>query len=321
MALPFYGKAMRTPDRESHLPREHDRPLLALLIRLGGVLGLSIMAALVKLASLRGIHLAELMFWRQFVTIPVLLAWATMAGGVGILATKRPRDHAKRGLMGTLGMVFNFGALILLPLAEATTINFSAPIWAVLLSILLLKERVGPWRWSAVLAGFVGILVIAQPGGGHIPLGGAAVALGGAIMIALISIQIRELSRTESPLVIVFWFAVITTLCCVPFMVFVATAHSWLDWLILLGIGLAGTWGQLGITMALRLGKVSSVIVMDYSALVWATVLGLVLFDVLPPATTWIGAPLIVVSGIIIAWRERVLSKRAFADMRGAAGT
>lgn len=122
-------------------------------------------------------------------------------------------------------------------------------------------------------------------------------------------------------MVIVFWFAAISTVCSAPFMPFVSKAHGWLNWLILFGIGLAGIWGQLMITMALRLGKVSSVIVMDYSALIWATLLGWLLFATLPPATTWIGAPLIVVSGIIIAWRERVLAKRAFADLRGAVGT
>ena len=299
-----------------------DRPLLALLIRLGGILGLSIMAALIKLASTRGMHLAEIIFWRQFTSVPILIAWALWAGGgtLALLKTERPRAHAMRGIYGTIGMVLNFGAVILLPLAEATTINFSAPIWAVILSIVLLKEKVGVWRWSAVLAGFAGILVIAQPGDGHIPLTGALVAMGGAFMIALISIQIRDLSRTERPMAIVFWFAMLSSACALPFMPFVAKAHSTLDWLILLGIGLAGTWGQLMITAALKYGKVASVIVMDYSAIVWATLLGLVLFDVLPPATTWLGAPLVIAAGIIIAWRERVVHHR-FADQRGAAGT
>ena len=300
---------------------EHDRPMLALLVRLGGIMGLSIMAGLIKLASERGVHLAEIIFWRQFTTLPIILGWAAMVGGIGQLATKRPGAHAMRGIYGMVGMVFNFGAVILLPLAEATTINFSAPIWAVILSIVLLKEKVGIWRWSAVISGFAGILVIAQPGDGHIPLQGALVALGGAFMIALISIQIRDLSSTEKPMAIVFWFAVLSTLTSLPLMFYFAEAHPWQDWLILLGIGVAGTWGQLMITAALRYGKVSSVIVMDYSAIIWATALGWLLFAVLPPVTTFLGAPLVVAAGIIIAWRERVVSKRRFADQRGAAGT
>lgn len=300
---------------------EHDRPLLALVIRLLGVAGFAVMAALIKLASERGMHIAELIFWRQLVTVPIIATWAMLGGGIQLLKSDRPKAHAVRGLYGIVGMVFNFGAVMLLPLAEATTINFSAPIWAVILSIVLLKEPVGIWRWSAVLAGFAGILVIAQPGNGHLPLDGALVALGGAFMISLISIQIRDLSRTEQPMVIVFWFAVISVVLAAPFQPFVMQAHSASDWLLLLGIGITGTWGQLLVTMALRFGKVSSVIVMDYSSIVWATLLGFFVFATMPPATTFLGAPLIVASGLIIAWRERVLAKRRFADMRGAAGT
>lgn len=309
----FYGVRMTA----SH----NDRPLLALLIRLAGVAGFAVMGALIKLASQRGIHLIEIVFWRQLVTVPIILAWAMMAGGIGLLATARPKAHAVRGIYGMVGMVLNFGAVILLPLAEATTINFSMPIWGVILSIILLKEPVGIWRWSAVLAGFAGILIIAQPGSGHIPLEGALVAMGGAFMVALISIQIRDLSSTDKPMVIVFWFATISVLCFLPFVPFVMQAHSSQDWLLLLGIGLSGTWGQLLITMALRYGKVSSVIVMDYSSIIWATLLGWLLFSVLPPASTWLGAPLVIFAGLVIAWRERYLARREIVDQRQSSGT
>jgi len=299
----------------------NDKPLLALAIRVAGIAGMAAMAALIKLASQRGIHIAEIIFWRQMVPIPILFTWAVMTGGIASLGTKRPKAHVVRGLYGVVGMVLNFGAVILLPLAEAQTINFSVPIFAVLLSIVLLRESVGIWRWSAVAAGFAGILIIAQPGGGHIPLTGALVALGGAFMIALISIQIRDLSQTDKPLVIVFWFAVTSVICSAPFQPFVMQGHSWEDWLLLLGIGLSGTWGQVLITVALRYGKVSSVIVMDYSAIVWATLFGWLLFSTLPPATTWLGAPLIIIAGLIIAWRERTLARKRFSDQRQAAGT
>lgn len=301
--------------------REHDRPILALFIRLIGIAGLATMAALIKYASTRGIHLIELLFWRQAAAIPILLLWAGMSGGLSRLATKRPRAQVARGIAGLIGMILNFAAVILLPLAEATTFGFSAPIFAVLLSIVLLREKVGPWRWSAVLAGFLGILVIAQPGStAHaIPLTGALVALGGAFMIALISIQIRDLSRTESSMAIVFWFAVTSTVCLLPALPFVAGEHSVEDWLLLLAIGLSGTLGQVGITLALRFGQVASVIVMDYSSIVWATLFGWLLFATLPSTSTWFGAPLIILAGLIIGWRERIMHQR-FIDQRGIAG-
>ena len=299
----------------------HHRPLLALLIRLGAIAALATMSALIKLASERGIHLLEIMFWRQFLTIPIALAWVMATSGLAALATKRPGTHFLRGLYGTVGMVLNFGAVILLPLAEATTINFTVPIWAVLLSILLLKEKVGLWRWSAVLLGFAGILVIAQPGGGHFPLNGALVALGGAFMIALISIQIADLNRTEQPLTIVFYFACVTTPLTALALPFVATAHDADGWWLLLGIGLAGALGQLLLTAALRFGKVASVIVMDYSGLFWATLYGWLLFETLPPASTWLGAPLVIAAGLVIAWREHRLARPNERDMARAEGT
>jgi drug/metabolite transporter (DMT)-like permease len=299
--------------------REHDRPILALLIRLIGIAGLAAMGALIKYASTRGIHLIELLFWRQAAAIPIVLVWAMLSGGVGQLATKRPKAQILRGLAGLFGMILNFGAVILLPLAEATTFGFSAPIFAVLLSIVLLREKVGPWRWSAVLAGFLGIVVIAQPGSHHIPLTGALVALGGAFMIALISIQIRDLSRTESAMAIVFWFAITSSVLLLPVLPFVSGPHSLEDWLLLAAIGLCGTLGQVGITLALRFGQVASVIVMDYSSIVWATLFGWLLFATLPTASTWFGAPLIILAGLIIGWRERIMHKR-FTDQRGISG-
>ncbi|MEN7536997.1 DMT family transporter [Aurantiacibacter flavus] len=298
-----------------------DRPMMALAMRLAGIMGFALMAALIKLASQRGIHLAEIIFWRQLVSVPLIAGWAIYAGGLHLLATKRPKAHLVRSLYGIVGMLCNFGAVILLPLAEAQTINFSAPIFAVILSMVLLRESVGIWRWSAVLAGFAGILVIARPGDSDIALEGALVALGGAFMIALISIQIRDLGKTEKPFVIVFWFALTSAVLTAPLLPFTMKAHGWQDWLLLLAIGLTGTWGQILITMALRYGKVASVIVMDYSAIVWATLLGWLIFSNLPPATTFIGAPIVIAAGLVIAWRERVLSRRAFVDQRQATGT
>ena len=298
-----------------------DRPILALALRLLGIGGFAIMAVLIKLAAQSGIHLVEIMFWRQAVSLPILLAWALAAGGPGRLKTDRPRAHAVRSIYGVAGMALNFGAIILLPLAEATTLSFAAPIFAVILSTLLLRESVGVWRWSAVLAGFAGIVVIAQPGGGHVPLFGAAVALGAAFMIALISIQIRDLSRTDSPLAIVFWFSAASVTVLAPALWFVGTPLTGEQWLILLGTGLAGTVGQTLITTALRFGPVSSVVVMDYSNIVWATLLGWLVFATVPPYTTWLGAPLVIGAGIVIAWREHALGLRRRSAVGQPTGT
>lgn len=297
------------------------KPLLALGIRLGAIAALATMSAMVKLAGERGIHLAEIIFWRQFCTIPLALVWVLGTSGLATLKTKRPGTHLRRGIYGMIGMVLTFGGVMLLPLAEATTMNFTTPIWAVILSALMLREKVGIYRWSAVLLGFAGVLLIAQPGGGHIPLFGAAVALGGAFMVALISIQIADLNRTDKPLTIVFWFAAFSTPVAGLTLPFVMTSHSAGEWALLLGIGVMGAIGQLLLTAALRFGKVASVIVMDYSSLFWATLYGWMIWSVLPPASTWLGAPLIIAAGIVIAWREHRLSRPTLRDVARAEGT
>ena len=298
------------------------RPLLALLIRLGAVAALSSMAALIKYAEASGVHLVEILFWRQFLALPILIGWAMMSGaGLAAFATARPGAHLKRGIYGLIGMVLNFGGVILLPLAEATTMNFTTPVWAVILSVLILKDRPGIWRWSSVLAGFAGVLLIARPGSGAIPLLGAAVALSGAFMVALISIQIADLGRTEKPLTIVFWFAAVSTPICALGLPFAVSAHTGQQWLLLGAIGVTGTIGQLLLTAALRLGEVASVIVMDYSALFWATLYGALLFGTLPVPGTWVGAPLIVAAGLVITWREHRLARRRLANQRHAGGT
>ena len=176
-------------------------------------------------------------------------------------------------------------------------------------SIALLKERIGPWRWTAVAIGFAGVLVIARPDG-HLPLFGSLVGLGAGLMVALISIQVRDLTRTDEPLAIVFWFAALSSPLLALFLPFYASAHTPQQWLLLAAIGLLGCVGQLLLTASLRYGQVASVIVMDYSALAWATLYGWAIWGDVPAAATWAGAPLILVAGLIILWRERVVLRR-----------
>ncbi|MFZ1742011.1 MAG: DMT family transporter [Pontixanthobacter sp.] len=286
------------------------RPILALLIRLAAAFMLSVMLVMVKLASESGIGLVQILFWRQLPSIPIILMWLALNHNLHLLRSERMGKHLQRAMFGLCGMFLNFGAVTLLPLAEATTFGFTSAIWAVILSAILLKEKVGIWRWGAVMTGFAGVIIIAQPGNGHVPLYGALCALGAAFMIALISIQIRDLTRTENSLVIVFFFAAFSLPLLALGLPFSTSAASPYQWGVLAALGISGLLGQFLLTNALRFGAVSSVIVMDYSSLIWATAFGWLIFDHLPPSMTWFGAPLIVAAGLTIAWREHRMSKR-----------
>ena len=278
--------------------------MLALVLRLCAALALATMLMLVKLGHERGLGLAHMMLFRQALSLPIIFGWMAMTGTLGRMRTSRLTAHGFRAGVGMIGMVLNFLSPILLPLAVATTLGFTSPIFAVVIAGLFLKETVGIWRWTAVILGFVGILLIAQPGGGAIPLVGALVAIGGAFMIAIISAQIRDLAQTEDSLAIVAYFAVFAT----PPLLIVSLFFEWptdfADYAFYAAIAVAGTMAQVLLTLSLRFGKVSSVLVMDYTMLVWATIYGFVIFGNLPPATLWLGAPLVVGAGLIIVWRE-----------------
>jgi drug/metabolite transporter (DMT)-like permease len=293
------------------LPHGSDyRPITALALRLLAVFCLASMAALIKLAEMRGVHVLELMFFRQAFSVPVVLAWVLSRAGLASLATRRLGAHISRTLVGLIGMVSTFSAIILLPLAEATTLQFTVPLFATLLSVLLLRERPGIYRWSAVLVGFVGILVVVQPGRELFPLVGALVGLLAALMIALISILLRQLGATEPAARTVFWFSTLSLIPLAPPLLFVGQSHDPVEWLLLAGIGVIGGIGQIALTAALRWAPVSLVVVMDYSSLIWAAAYGWLLFGSVPAAATWIGAPLIIGSGFVIVWREHYLLRQ-----------
>ena len=284
-----------------------DRILTGLGLRLLAVMLLTFMAALIKLAEAHGATLPELMLFRQLFAVPVVVAWVALGPGLETLRTKRLGAHATRAALGLVGMTFTFGALLLLPLAEATAISFTVPIFATILGALVLKEPTGWHRWAAVAIGFLGVLIVTQPGSGHIPLLGALVGLTSSLMISIIAIQLRQLGQTENAGTTVFWFSALS---CVPMGLiypFFAQPHDGVTWALLAAIGVVGAMGQIAFTAALRFAPVSAVMPMDYSGLIWATLYGWLFFGMMPGGWTFVGAPVIVASGLYIFWRERRL--------------
>lgn len=286
------------------------KPLYALGLRLLAAVVLSTLLMTVKFTAESGVAFPEILFWRQVPSVILILSWLALRGEVSRLSTNRLPDHARRAMLGMTGMFFTFGAPILLPLAVATTLGFTTPIFAVILAALLLREKVGPIRWLAVALGFAGIVVITQPGNFVLPPLGAAVGLGAGFMVALISIQVRDLGRTEESLSIVFWFAALSAPVLALGLPFYASSHTAWQWFLLLSSGVLGLIGQLLLTASLRYGQVASVVVMDYSMLIWATLYGWLIWDELPPGSTWLGAPLVIAAGAVIAWREHLHHRR-----------
>lgn len=289
------------------------RPFLALGLRLASAATLATMSMLVKLAGERGVELTEMIFWRQAVTLVCMVVLLAAMKRLADLKTKRLGAHARRAIFGLVGMFFVYGAVILLPLAEATAISFTAPFFAVMLAVVLFREKVGLYRWGAVALGFAGVLVLTQPafglaGANTIDPFGAVVALIAAFLVAAISVQIQDLNKTESPWSIVFWFTAFTTPLMALALPFVIQPHSTETWAILGAMALCGALAQMLLTASLRFGSAGVVLLMDYTSLLWATFYGWSVFERTPPATLWVGAPLIIGAGLLIAWRERRLA-------------
>jgi drug/metabolite transporter (DMT)-like permease len=287
------------------------QPLLGMGLRLLTALLLAIMFAGVKLAADRGVHVVETLFYRQIGSALCATAWVAFGPGFASLRTRRVGAHVGRMALGIVTMGVNFIAFALLPLAEATAIGFSVPIFSVILAALVLREPVGKWRWGAVLVGFFGVLLIVQPGGNHLTAIGVAVALVAAVMTAAVTIVIRRLGATEAAPTTVFWFAASSLVPLALLMPFFGQWHDPAAWTILFVVALSGGLAQLALTAALRFAPVALVMPMDYTMLIWASLLGVLLFHQFPSQWTWIGAPIVIASGLVILWREHRLRKRS----------
>jgi drug/metabolite transporter (DMT)-like permease len=295
-----------------------ERRLLAIALRLVAALALTLMFAIVKLVDVRGVSLVESLFYRQALAMPMVLGWIMAGPGWAALKTKRPGAHLTRTLLGMAGMALNFTTFLLLPLAEATVLLFTVPLFATILSAALLKEKVGVHRWGAVLLGFAGVLIVVQPGGTALPPIGVAVGLCAATVVSAVSITLRQIGRTESAVTTVFWFTSMSAIGLGLAMPFFGQAHDATTFALLLGLGLLGGLAQIALTASLRLAPISVVLPMDYSNLLWSALVGWLIFSTLPSPSLWLGAPLIIASGLYIVYREHRL-QREKTTVAGAA--
>jgi drug/metabolite transporter (DMT)-like permease len=295
------------PDTASSRPDQNR--LLGIGLRIGATTCFAFMAAMIKLGYAAGVSTPELAFYRFGFGLIPLLAWMAWDRNLGAWRTERPMAHVVRAAIGLTTMVLAFSSLAYLPLAESTTIGFAAPLFAVALSALVLKEKVGRHRWSAVVLGFLGVLVVMRPGGTHVPEIGLALAIAAAFGVGLVTITIRQIGRTEATQTTVLWFSLLSMLALSMLLPFYGQTHDLGTWGILAALGLFGGFGQLFLTSSLRFAPVSVVVPFDYTQLIWAVLLGYVLFSNQPPATTWAGALVIIASGLYTVYREHKLGR------------
>jgi drug/metabolite transporter (DMT)-like permease len=245
----------------------------------------------------------ELTFFRcLFGFVPVMFI-VHSAGGMPTLRTRRPARHFIRATFWTGSFMLSFLSLQFLPLAEAVALSFLAPIFMTALSVPMLGERVGIHRWSAVVVGFVGVLFMVHPNGHFLQLG-TVFGIGSALCAACGALSVRQLTRTETSSAITCYMHVFAAMILALALPFFWISPTWQAMLAMFVIGLLGGTSQYWSTQALSYAPASAIAPFNYTQIIWAVILGFVIWGDLPSFTLLIGVALVIASGLYICARE-----------------
>ena len=261
----------------------------------------------VKYTAESGIHITQIILFRNLLALPVIL-WliSKHTDSRNLLYTSRPLSHALRGLVGIAAMACFFISFKMLPLGDATALHFASPIILTVLSIPFLGEKVGKWRWCAVGIGLVGVLIVTNPTG-NTNVVGSMVALMAALLGAIAAVMIRKMGETENSLTIVFYFTITGI-----FIAFVLTPFFWQPiasvWVFyaLLCVGILGGIAQYFLTKAYAQAPAAYVSIFSYASIVFSIGFDIIFWSHVPVWTVWVGSAIIVFSGMIILYREVV---------------
>jgi len=272
-------------------------------------LGFAVMHVTIRYTSTTtDLHSFQIAFFRNlfgfFVFAPIILG-----RGAGFLRTGRLGLHAVRSLINIAAMLSFFYALSITEVAHATSLGFSAPIFAGILSVVVLGERFRVRRWAAIGCGVLGMLVIVRPG--LIPVGlGPLLVVGSAFLWAIVLTIIKVMARTESSLTIVVWMNIFLAIYALGPALWVWHWPTATGWALMVLIAIAGTCAQICVSSALRETEQTLVMPFDFLRLIWVAALGFWVFGEVPDRFIWAGGAIIFGSGVYLAYRERVVRKR-----------
>ena len=289
-------------------------PLRGILLKVVSVTVFVAMASFIKATG--QLPPGQIVFFRSlFAVFPILayLAWQNQLGTA--FRTERPLGHISRGLVGVGAMSLGFFAITRLPLPEAITLNYAQPLLVVVFSAVILGETIRIYRWSAVVVGLVGVVIVSWPkltlfsGGafGNEEALGVAAALTGAAISAVALLLVRRLVRTERSATIVLWFSMTATAFSLFTIPFGWSQLAPTQVALLIAAGFCGGIGQILMTESYRYAAASTVAPFEYTSLLLGIVVGYLAFGDIPTAYTVVGGAIVVAAGIFIIWRERQL--------------
>ncbi len=281
-------------------------PLLAALLMIGAMTCFATMGIFIKLAA-EQLHALEVVFFRNFLAVLMMVPWL-IRQGPGVMKTRRIGLYATRSFFNIIGTTAGFMALTLIPLAEATALSFTAPLFATIAAALFLGEIVRIRRITALAIGFIGMLIVIRPGVEAISPG-ALLALLNSVTIAVTIIIVKKLTDTEQPATIVTYMVLLQT----PMSLIPALFYwQWpepLIWLWLIGLAGAGTLGHLMYTRAIQLAEVTQIQPLDFIRLPIIALLAYVIFAEVPTLWTWLGGAVIFGSTAYVTHREAQLAR------------
>ena len=260
--------------------------------------------AIVKLELAR-YPVGEVAFYRSLFALATVAVMILPKTGLGVLRTRRYLGHLQRGVSQFGSMTCMFVAFSMMSLGSAVAISFAAPLFTTLLSIVILKEQVRLHRWTALIAGFVGVLIVTEPGANTFNLG-ALFALANAVLSSSVAIAIRRMSATESTETLTVYQLIVITCCTTLLLPLGYKAPTWLDAGAFAIAGVGNGIAQYWWTRSLTLAPPSAVVPFNYLSLVWASTLGFLIWGDVPTTHLIIGAVIVVASGLYILWRETV---------------
>jgi len=286
--------------------REH--VVLGMSAALGAFLMFTVMNVFAKLLSANH-SVIEIAFYRNLIaSLPFLIAAFAFGRREILVLRSKPVLVGVRAAIGTLSLITTFAAFALMPMADTTVLLFTSTLFVPVLGVIFLRESVGPYRWSAVAIGFLGVVIMARPTGQVYALG-IAVALCAAFMHAVLQILLRYLGRYERPETISAYFFIIGTFLCALPLPLIAVRPTWAEIPLLLGVGLSGAAAQWLLSVAFRNARAAIVSVFNYSGIVWATLFGWMIWQEFPLPTVMAGAAVVIASNLLVIWRESRLGK------------
>ncbi len=290
------------------------RPLVGITYKLISVLIFIVMSSIIKSTS-DHVPAGEAVFFRSFFAIPVIVVWLALRHELKTgLRTSNPMGHVWRGFAGTCAMGFGFAALGYLPLPEVTAIGYVAPLLTVIFAAMFLGEDVRLFRFSCVLLGMMGVMIVLWPrltilngASSHKEAFGVMLVLGSAVFAALAQVFVRKMISGEKTAAIVFWFSVTATCLSLTTLPFGWVIPTPTEAALLVVAGLLGGVGQIFLTSSYREADASLVAPFDYASMIFALGIGYFIFSEVPTLPTLGGAALVITAGVLIIWRERKL--------------